>query len=100
MAIIISSLAAAPAWQRCTCLDKQSIFQRLFATCADSLQGPVEFDSTKADGQYKKTASNAKLRKYLPDFKFTPFKKAVKESVDWFVENYNSGNARGVKPAH
>jgi hypothetical protein len=38
------------------------------------VQGEVKFDTTKADGQYKKTASNAKLRKYLPDFKFTPFK--------------------------
>lgn len=34
----------------------------------------MKFDTSKADGQYKKTASNAKLRKYLPDFKFTPFK--------------------------
>lgn len=42
--------------------------------CAVCLQGEVKFDTTKADGQYKKTASNAKLRKYLPDFKFTPFK--------------------------
>lgn len=33
----------------------------------------VQYDTSKADGQYKKTASNAKLRKYLPDFKFTPF---------------------------
>lgn len=38
------------------------------------VQGEVKFDTSKADGQYKKTASNAKLRKYLPDFKFTPFK--------------------------
>lgn len=34
----------------------------------------MKFDTSKADGQYKKTASNTKLRKYLPDFKFTPFK--------------------------
>lgn len=34
---------------------------------------PCQFDSSKADGQFKKTASNAKLLKYLPDFKFTPF---------------------------
>lgn len=34
----------------------------------------VQFDSTKSDGQYKKTASNGKLRSYLPDFRFTPFK--------------------------
>lgn len=33
----------------------------------------LAFDSTKADGQFRKTASNRKLRKYLPDFKFTPF---------------------------
>lgn len=38
------------------------------------LDGGVQFDSTKSDGQYKKTASNGKLRSYLPDFRFTPFK--------------------------
>ncbi|KAG9468401.1 hypothetical protein GDO78_022807 [Eleutherodactylus coqui] len=40
---------------------------------AMDFKGKVLFDSTKSDGQFKKTASNAKLRKYLPDFKFTPF---------------------------
>lgn len=60
-------------------------------------QGPVNFDTSKADGQYKKTASNHKLRKYLPDFKFTPFKDAMKESVQWFVDNYEKGVVRGVR---
>lgn len=55
---------------------------------AMDFQGEVLYDTTKSDGQFKKTASNAKLRKYLPDFKFTPFDQAVKESCDWFVENY------------
>lgn len=32
----------------------------------------ISFDTTKSDGQFKKTASNAKLRTFLPDFKFTP----------------------------
>eukprot|EP00884_Botryococcus_braunii_P022102 jgi/Botrbrau1/8576/Bobra.0359s0039.1 len=62
-------------------------------TIADAIGIPedkVVFDSTKADGQFKKTASNAKLRKYLPDFKFTPFKEAVKETVAWFEENYDT----------
>lgn len=49
--------------------------------------GEVKYDTSKADGQYKKTASNAKLRKYLPDFKFTPFEQAVDETVKWFIEN-------------
>uniref|UniRef100_A0A8C8S406 GDP-L-fucose synthase n=1 Tax=Pelusios castaneus TaxID=367368 RepID=A0A8C8S406_9SAUR len=46
------------------------------------------FDVTKSDGQFKKTASNGKLRRHLPDFKFTPFKQAVKETCDWFCANY------------
>ncbi|KAG9333041.1 hypothetical protein JZ751_013918, partial [Albula glossodonta] len=48
------------------------------------------FDTSKADGQFKKTASNAKLRRYLPEFKFTPFSQAVKETCDWFAANYDS----------
>jgi len=56
---------------------------------AVGFDGVYEFDTTKADGQYKKTASNEKLVKYLPDFQFTPFDVAVKESVDWFVANYD-----------
>ena len=31
----------------------------------------------------------SKLRKYLPDFEFTDFDEAIKESVDWFKENYD-----------
>uniref|UniRef100_A0A672NM04 Tissue specific transplantation antigen P35B n=1 Tax=Sinocyclocheilus grahami TaxID=75366 RepID=A0A672NM04_SINGR len=53
-------------------------------------EGEVIYDTSKADGQFKKTANNAKLRKYLPDFKFTPFRAAIKETCDWFVANYDS----------
>ena len=59
-------------------------------------QGEVLFDTTKADGQYKKTASNLKLRKYLPDFKFTPFKQAMDETVEWFKANADKGGVRGL----
>jgi GDP-L-fucose synthase len=59
---------------------------------ASDYKDQVIFNTDKADGQHKKTASNAKLRQYLPDFKFTPFNEAIKESVKWFVENYE--NAR------
>ncbi|XP_069572928.1 GDP-L-fucose synthase-like [Brachyistius frenatus] len=52
--------------------------------------GAVEYDISKADGQFKKTASNAKLRRYRPDFMFTPFRQALKETCDWFVENYDA----------
>lgn len=54
---------------------------------AFDFQGRIVFDATKADGQHKKTASNAKLRRYLPEFAFTPFGDAIKETVDWYREN-------------
>ena len=53
-----------------------------------SLQGEVVFDKSKADGQFKKTASNAKLRGYLKTFEFTPFEEAMKATCKWFIENY------------
>jgi GDP-L-fucose synthase len=56
---------------------------------AYDFKGEVKFLTDKADGQFKKTASNEKLRKYLPDFKFTPTEKAVKDTVQWFRENYD-----------
>ncbi|XP_065560311.1 GDP-L-fucose synthase-like isoform X1 [Artemia franciscana] len=48
----------------------------------------VIYDTTKSDGQFRKTASNAKLRSLLPDFKFTPLEVSVTESVNWFFSNY------------
>eukprot|EP01006_Ploeotia_vitrea_P022421 TRINITY_DN54837_c0_g1_i4.p1 TRINITY_DN54837_c0_g1~~TRINITY_DN54837_c0_g1_i4.p1 ORF type:complete len:174 (-),score=98.84 TRINITY_DN54837_c0_g1_i4:114-635(-) len=57
---------------------------------AMEFKGEVVYDTTKSDGQFKKTASNAKLRKYLPDFKFIPMKEGIKKAVDWFVANYDT----------
>jgi len=57
---------------------------------AMNFTGEIVYDTSKADGQYKKTASNAKLRKYLPDFKFTPIEQALQESCDWFAANYDT----------
>uniref|UniRef100_A0A146L414 GDP-L-fucose synthase n=1 Tax=Lygus hesperus TaxID=30085 RepID=A0A146L414_LYGHE len=54
---------------------------------AFGFQGEIVFDSSKADGQHKKTASNGKLRQMAPDFKFTNFDVAVKDTVDWFLQN-------------
>jgi GDP-L-fucose synthase len=50
---------------------------------------PLKYDTTKADGQYKKTASNAKLRRLHPSFEFTPLETALDKSVKWFIENYD-----------
>jgi len=53
-------------------------------------KGTLVFDKSKSDGQFKKTASNKKMMKIHPDFKFTPFKQALKETVEWFVANYDT----------
>jgi len=57
---------------------------------AMKFEGEVIFDSTKADGQFKKTASNKKLRGYLPDYQFTSIDDGIQKSVDWFVANYET----------
>ena len=37
----------------------------------------LKYDGSKSDGQFKKTSGNAKLRKYLPNFKFTPLEQGL-----------------------
>ena len=57
---------------------------------AMDFKGKVEQDTTKSDGQFKKTASNAKLRKYLPDFKFTPFDQGKLNQILQFLQYFIS----------
>jgi len=47
----------------------------------------IKTDPSYPDGQFKKTANNQKLRSLFPNFKFTPLDEAVRESVEWFVDN-------------
>lgn len=61
-----------------------------------NFQGVLEYDTSAADGQIKKTASNDKLRKLLPDFKFTPLETAIADTVEWFKKN--NKQARLVAP--
>ena len=50
----------------------------------------VQFDTTKADGQFKKTASNAKLRALRPDYRFTPISEGLQKTAQWFKANYET----------
>jgi len=59
---------------------------------AMAFEGKVTWMTDKADGQYKKTASNKKLRALYPDFKFTSMEEGLGRTVKWFKENYE--NAR------
>uniref|UniRef100_A0A7S3H4Z8 GDP-L-fucose synthase n=1 Tax=Spumella elongata TaxID=89044 RepID=A0A7S3H4Z8_9STRA len=57
---------------------------------AMKFEGNIVFDTTKSDGQYKKTASNKKLRELYPDFEFTPIDQGLQQACDWFVANYET----------
>ena len=54
-----------------------------------NFKGKVIFDKSKPDGQYRKPSDNNKLKSYLPNFNFTPIEEGVKETVNWFIENYD-----------
>jgi GDP-L-fucose synthase len=62
---------------------------------AMNFQGQIVFDTTKSDGQFKKTASNKKLKELNPDFKFTPIEEGLKEACEWFEANYDSARKGG-----
>ena len=53
--------------------------------------GQIIYDTTKSDGCIKKTASNKYFLSLFPDFKFTELKDGINETVEWFINNYNSG---------
>lgn len=55
---------------------------------AFNFKGKIVYDTTQSDGQIKKTVTNAKLRSYLPDFKFTTLQNGIQETVDWYIKNY------------
>lgn len=55
---------------------------------ATKFTGEIVFDTSKSDGQYKKTASNKKLSSHLPNFDFVKFDEGIRETVEWFTVNY------------
>jgi len=52
-------------------------------------KGKVIFDKTKPDGQLRKPSDNSKIKELIPDFEYTPFEQGIKETVNWFIENYD-----------
>lgn len=53
-------------------------------------KGKVIFDTSKPEGQFRKPSDNSKLKSYLPDFKFTGLEEGIKETVKWFLDNYET----------
>jgi len=58
---------------------------------AVGFEGEYSFDPSRADGQFRKPASNQKLMSLLGGkFEFTPFAVALRETVQWLVEHYDT----------
>jgi GDP-L-fucose synthase len=53
-------------------------------------KGNVKFSPNKPDGQYRKPADNSKLLSIIPEFEFTPLEEGLKETIDWFIKNYEN----------
>ena len=62
---------------------------------AMGLDNAIVYDLSQPDGQFKKTADNAKFKRLYGDeapFAFTPIRQGIRDTVQWFVQNYH--NAR------
>lgn len=51
-------------------------------------KGKLIWRTDKPDGQFRKPSDNSKLKKYLPDFQYTPLYEGLKKTVAWFEEHY------------
>lgn len=60
-----------------------------------NFKGKIIWDRSKSDGQFRKPSDNSKIKKYLPDFKFTNLYDGLQETIEWFESNYDT--ARGTK---
>mmetsp|Transcript_560 Transcript_560/g.903 ORF Transcript_560/g.903 Transcript_560/m.903 type:complete len:201 (+) Transcript_560:370-972(+) len=56
---------------------------------AFGFSGAVELDPSRADGIFRKTASNLELRRLLgEEFRFTSFADGISKTVEWFRDNF------------
>jgi len=54
----------------------------------------ILYDNSMPDGMLRKPSDNSKLKEFLPDFSYTSLRDGLKETIDWFIENYDKGIVR------
>ena len=50
--------------------------------------GDELWDASMPEGQYEKPSSNKKFMKLFPNFVYTPFAIGLRETIEWYVDNY------------
>lgn len=48
----------------------------------------IIFDKSKPEGQFRKPSDNTYLKSIIGDYKFTPLRKGLEETIDYFLKNY------------
>jgi GDP-L-fucose synthase len=50
----------------------------------------ITFDKSKPDGQYRKPSDNSHLKSIIGDYKFTPLRVGLEQTIFYFIENYDT----------
>ena len=68
--------------------DDEETIENILNTYEKLNDSKLIFDTSFSDGQYKKTCSNKKLMENIETFDFTSINIGIKETINWFIENY------------
>ncbi len=50
-------------------------------------RGPINFDTSKPEGQVIRVMDGGKFKKLFPDFKFTSLDETIRKTYEWFVKH-------------
>lgn len=65
--------------------------EEIITTICDILdfKNNIIFDKSKPEGQFRKPSDNSYLRSIIGDYKFTPLRDGLEETIEYFIKNYN-----------
>jgi GDP-L-fucose synthase len=69
--------------------DELSI-EEIIVTICDILnfKNKIIFDTNKPEGQFRKPSDNTYLKSIIGDYEFTPLRKGLEETIEYFIKNY------------
>jgi len=71
--------------------DENLSIKEMAVICKSIIGRRVQFYfNGNLDGQYRKDGSNLEFKKVLPSFEFTPFKRGLQKTYEWYKESINN----------